>query len=100
MGLPLALTASQLKIVNEIVSRVVPQREVWAFGSRARFTEKPFSDLDLAVMGEPPLTLSEMAELSEAFSNSDLPFKVDVVDWATCSEPFRQVIRDHHVVLA
>lgn len=99
MDMPVALSELQLKIVLDVLSRVVPQREVWAFGSRATFNAKPFSDLDLAVMGEWPLTLSQMAELAEAFSNSDLPFKVDVVDWATCSEPFRQIINDHHVVL-
>jgi predicted nucleotidyltransferase len=99
MAEPVAMSEPQLRIVLDILSSLVPKREVWAFGSRAKFTEKPFSDLDLAVMGEQPMSVQEMAELREAFSNSDLPFKVDVVDWATCSEAFRQIIRDRHVVL-
>jgi len=39
------------------------------------------------------------AELAEAFSESDFPFKVDIVDWATTSERFREVIRGEYVLL-
>lgn len=60
---------------------------------------KPFSDLDLAVIAEQPLSLAVSAGLSEDFSNSDLPWKVDVVDWATTGESFRQIIERDKVVL-
>lgn len=38
-------------------------------------------------------------ELREAFTESALPFKVDVVDWAETGESFRDVIRRRHVVI-
>jgi predicted nucleotidyltransferase len=57
------------------------------------------SDLDLVIRADKPLTLLHLANLSEAFSESDLPFKVDVVDWATTQENFRRIIEEHHVVL-
>jgi len=87
------------EIVRALLERHVPCREVWAFGSRAKWTAKPFSDLDLAILGSQPLTLSTMAELADEFSESDLPFKVDIVDWATTGERFRKVIEDERVVL-
>jgi type I restriction enzyme S subunit len=87
------------EIVRGLLDRHVPCREVWAFGSRAKGTAKPFSDLDLVILGIQPLTLSTLAELADDFSESDLPFKVDIVDWATTGERFRKVIEAERVVL-
>jgi len=93
------LRPGELEIVREILRRHVPNREVWAFGSRVKGTARPYSDLDLAVLGDQPLPLLVRAELAEEFSESDLPFKVDIVDWATTSERFRQIIESEYVVL-
>ena len=80
-------------IVREILQRHVPDRQVVGFGSRATWTAKDYSDLDLAVMGEESLPLDVSSALVEAFSESDLPFKVDIVDWASTDETFRNIIR-------
>ena len=77
----------------------MPGREVWAFGSRARHCAKPYSDLDLAVIGVEPLSLDALAALNEAFAESDLPWKVDVVDWARMGEAFRRIVERDRVVL-
>ena len=87
------------EIVRDILQRRVPQFEVWAFGSRAKWTAKPYSDLDLAVITDNPLSLDIGAALADDFSESDLPWKVDVVDWATTSESFRQIIARDRVVV-
>lgn len=81
-----------LKIVQVILQRFVPDHEVWAFGSRAKWLAKEYSDLDLCVLGETPLGFRTLGLLEEAFDESDLPYKVDVVDWATTSPSFRAII--------
>ncbi len=87
------------QIVRHILRRHVPQYEVWAFGSRAKWTAKPHSDLDLAVITDKPLPLSVSAALADDFSESNLPWKVDVVDWAATSDSFRIVIERDKVVV-
>lgn len=87
------------EIVRDILRRHVPRHEVWAFGSRARWSAKPYSDLDLAVIADEPLSLQVSASLADDFSESNLPWKVDVVDWATTSESFRKIIQADKVVL-
>jgi len=87
------------QMVKDILSKHVPQHEVWAFGSRAKWTAKQYSDLDIAILTEEPLPLSVSAALSDDFSESDLPWKVDVVDWATTSESFREIIQRDKVVV-
>ncbi|OOF40082.1 MULTISPECIES: nucleotidyltransferase family protein [Rodentibacter] len=89
-----------LAIVQDILRTHLTGYEVRAFGSRVKGTARKFSDLDLVVMSEEPLSLRLFAEVSEAFSESDLPYKVDVLDWATTSESFREIIEQKYVVVA
>nr|WP_288498308.1 restriction endonuclease subunit S [uncultured Pseudomonas sp.] len=86
-------------IVRDILQRHVPQYAVWAFGSRAKWTAKEYSDLDLAIITASPLPLATSAALAEDFSESDLPWKVDIVDWAETSETFRKIIERDRVVV-
>ena len=67
------------------------------FGSRAGGSPKKFSDLDLAIMTDAPLGPARMAELRYAFSESNLPIKVDIVDWSELSESFRALISETSV---
>lgn len=96
---PIDVRPEHWEIVRRILRRHVPGFDVWAFGSRATGTAKPYSDLDLAVIGDRPLPLSVRAALAEAFSQSDLPWKVDIVDWATTGEPLRKIIEASKVVV-
>ena len=88
-----------LEKVLTILDRHLPGREVRAFGSRIGGKAKAFSDLDLVVMGAESLPDSVMADVREAFRESDLPFKVDVVDWATTRDSFRRIIEQEFVVV-
>ena len=96
---PIDIRADHWEIVRDILHRHVPQYEVWAFGSRAKWTAKQHSDLDLAVITDQPLPLAVSAALVDDFTESDLPWRVDVVDWATTSESFRRIIERNKVVV-
>ena len=61
-------------------------------GSRITGHAKPFSDLDLVVMGDEPLDLRSLGHVRDAFDDSNLPFVVDIVEWASASDAFRRVI--------
>jgi len=78
--------------VKRVLQACVPSHEVWAFGSRASWTAKPYSDLDLAIIAEEALPMATMADLRESFAESDMTINVDVVDWATTSEAFQKII--------
>lgn len=100
MQLPhIDVSPEQWAIVHAILKRHVPQCAVWAFGSRATWKAKPFSDLDLAIITPQPLSWSTSAALTDDFAESDLPFKVDIVDWAATSAAFRKIIERDKVVL-
>ncbi|MFC0323368.1 nucleotidyltransferase family protein [Gallibacterium melopsittaci] len=88
-----------LAIVQQILQTYLPTYEVRAFGSRVKGTATTFSDLDLVVMSEQPLDLRTLCQVEMAFSESDLPYTVDIVDWATTSQKFQEIIGKKCVVI-
>lgn len=93
------VTPQQWIIIQSVLRAQLPHSLVWAFGSRATGSAKTYSDLDLAVITSEPMSLDDGAALAEAFSESALPWKVDIVDWSTTSERFRQIIERDKVVV-
>ncbi len=101
MNVPVGLDVrpQEWETVRRILQRLVPDREVWAFGSRVDGRAWAFSDLDLAIVGDAPLPAARRAELREAFVESDLPWKVDLVDLASASDAFRRIVQNRRVRL-
>lgn len=92
-------TSEELATVRDIVGRIVPGARVWVYGSRARGAAKPHSDLDLAIDAGTPLDLATLAELREAFDESELRYKVDVTDLIACEPGFAALIAGQRVEL-
>lgn len=98
---------SQIKVLPEhmfIVKQILqkhlpPDAMVWVFGSRANGTPKKFSDLDLAIDVGKPLSSNLISNLASDFDESDLPYKVDIVDWQTINENFKNIIAGQRVML-
>ena len=88
----LSLDSKFLLMIKNILKKNIPEYQVIAFGSRVTGTYKPHSDLDLCIVTHTPLTLLQLASLKEAFTESDLPFRIDIVDWSTLSLGFKQII--------
>lgn len=95
----LDLNPNYLVTVECILAEHVPECEVRAYGSRATWTAKDYSDLDLAVVGEEKLHWRTLAHLQDAFEDSNLPIRVDVLDWHATTENFREVIEKDYVVV-
>lgn len=97
---PIDIAPADLEIVQRILSQYVPSLEVRAFGSRVTWNARATSDLDLALFTTEPLDFALKAELRETFAQSNLPFRVDIVDWAATPEDFQEVIAQEYVVIS
>jgi uncharacterized protein len=81
------------KIVLSILRAYLPATaSVFVFGSRAVGRTKRASDLDLAIDVGGPLSQTQASNLAEAFEESDLPYKVDIVDLCQVTETFKDLI--------
>lgn len=92
-------TPAQLRIITGILAAYAPGVEARAFGSRVDGTPKDYSDLDLALVGSARLDAAVMEALKEAFEESDLPFRVDILDLNAISEEFSKIVLSKYEVL-
>ena len=93
------LAPKHLEEVRSLLSQHVPEYEVRVFGSRINGTAKSYSDLDIVLVGPTKIEQSRLNRLEEAFEYSELPFRVEVLDWHAISDSFRQVINNSYEVL-
>ena len=93
------LNPKHFEIVQHILAKHVPGCEIRAFGSRVKWTAEDYSDLDIVVISNQKSNMSQIRQLTEAFEESNLPIRVDVLDWHTISEEFKKIIVDEYEVI-
>ena len=92
------VTKEQRKTILALLAKYLPNTTVWVYGSRAEWTARPQSDLDLVVFVTPEEN-SRVSDLREAFEESNLPFRVDLFVGDEVPEQFRKQIEAEHAVL-
>lgn len=84
-----------------LLREYLPGVEAWAYGSRVNGQSHDGSDLDV-VLRSPELAETDARQLAgfvEALRNSNIPFLVDVHDWARLPKEFHREIEREHVIL-
>ena len=96
----LVLDAADRKLARRILRAFAPHCEAWVFGSRATGRNvRRSSDLDIALVSDPPMGWSELEDLRDLFAASNLPMRVDLVALAELPPPVRRAVEEEHVVL-
>jgi predicted nucleotidyltransferase len=96
----LNIEPKHLQIVKDILANHCFGEEVWAYGSRVKFTNQKYSDLDLVIVSDKKQSLLKIAEINEAFEESNLPFKVDFLDYCGLAEHLKIEIEKQYVPLS
>lgn len=91
-ALAIQIKKSELEYIKSILHSLLPNAKILIFGSRSRQTARKFSDIDIAIDNGSPLPLEILSKLEEQFSESDLPFKVDLIDYNRVSQEFKDFI--------
>jgi len=97
----LHLPERYLQMVQAILQTHLPNAEVWAYGSRVNGDYYEASDLDLVVRQPEDLSRRQnnLGEVIDAFSESNLPIIVQLVDWASIPSDFHAEIAENYVVV-
>ncbi len=83
-----------LQIVLDVLAEYAPECEARVFGSRYSGKAKKYSDLDLILAAKEKLDWRKLARIQEAFQESALPYRVDVLDWNALSPSFQKAIEE------
>ena len=92
------LSAKHQGIVEGVIKEQLTTQKVFVFGSRAKNEARQFSDLDLCIAGE-KLSFSQMVKLKNAFTESDLPYFVDILQEQNLSKKMFESIKKDFVEL-
>jgi len=85
--------------VLEILKNHIPDTSVWAFGSRVRGHERQASDLDLVIMNTEKINRAVLLDVKEAFDESLLDIKVDVLLWCDAPTYLQESIQNKHALV-
>jgi predicted nucleotidyltransferase len=95
--MPIQLSNSDLAFIKSTLTENLPNATYYVFGSRAKGTAKPSSDLDTVIVSTEKIPLDLLSALNEIFSESNLLFKVDIIDWHRISDEFQKKIRSEWI---
>ncbi|GEN35591.1 nucleotidyltransferase family protein [Aneurinibacillus danicus] len=71
---------------------------VYLFGSWARGRERATSDIDVAVAYSVPLPKGTLSRIRMALEESNIPYRVEVVDLTHSDEVFRQKVKQEGII--
>ena len=79
-------------LLKSILQKTVPGKDIRVFGSRVKGTARESSDIDLVLFDAQPLPKPVFTRLYFDIQDSDLPFRVDIIEWCRVSAHFKKII--------
>lgn len=89
------VTQEQEAVIEKILKSYFPKAVVYVFGSRADGRAKTYSDLDLAIDTGEKISLEVLFQIQEVFSQTNIPFKIDLLDLNAVGPEFKTHIVAH-----
>ena len=68
-----------VEALKDYLIDTLPEANIYLFGSRAKKSATPHSDIDIAIMDD-NLDRAKLAQIRYTIDTSNLPYKVDIVD--------------------
>ena len=90
---------SDKKILFSLLAKYLPHTPVWAYGSRVKGNARPWSDLDIVVFTSEKQKY-RLSLLREALEESNLSFRVQLLEWDCLPENFKANVAASHAVIA
>jgi hypothetical protein len=92
---------SAIELLRNIIKDVFENEDIIVvlFGSRARDDYLETSDIDIGILPKGKMDKNKLTLLRERMENSNIPYKVDVVDLSQTSEEFTRKVLKEGVVI-
>lgn len=88
----ISVSSKEFEIIKNILNSYIKKGKVYAFGSRYKNNNRKFSDFDIAIDTGEKLSFEFLNILKDAFEESDLPYRVDIIDYNNISDKFKKII--------
>lgn len=88
----LDLQEQYISFVRQTIQNILPDIEIYIFGSRTQGKACEYSDVDIALKGEKTIPFNDFLKIRSEFEDSTFPYKVDIVDLNELDESFLKII--------
>ncbi len=88
-----------LETIKRVLHKHVNNAEIRVFGSRLNEDVKKYADLDMVIVAKEKIALKVVTRMKEELEESDIPFRVDILDWHEISNDFKKIINKNYEVL-
>ena len=88
----ISVSSKEFEIIINILHNYIKKGKVYAFGSRYKNNNRKFSDFDIAIDTGEKLSFEFLNIVKDAFEESDLPYRVDIIDYNNISDKFKKII--------
>jgi uncharacterized protein len=85
-------------ILLDIILKYLPQCKVYLFGSRARGTNKPGADIDLALDCSAPIDFRIILKIYNDIEATNIPLSVDLVDLYSASDLLKSEVKKEGIL--
>lgn len=79
-------------IINSIL-KIIPNVEIYVYGSRVKGTAVKYSDVDIALKSGEEIPFDTVLKLKAFFNDSTFPYMVDIIDLNSINENFKNRIQ-------
>lgn len=81
-----------VQMIQRKIKHLLPDDSysVVLFGSRVTGTNRAFSDIDIGIIGDKPLPGKNYCDIVDTLEQSDVPYRIDVVDFACVSDTVKK----------
>ncbi|MBK7963800.1 MAG: nucleotidyltransferase domain-containing protein [Bdellovibrionales bacterium] len=97
------LSDEQYSILNELLIKPLKTKNasVYVFGSRARGSYHPYSDIDILFIDDQknPVSQSEIAKINEDLEESRLEIKVDIVRSEDLAKSYADSVNEDKILI-
>ncbi len=90
----LDLKDKYVKFIKDTVYTVLPDVEIFIYGSRVQGKSREYSDVDIALQTQDnsEIQFDKLLKIKSVFEDSTFPYKVDIVDLQSLNENFLHII--------
>ena len=82
-----------IDFINEQINSIIPNVEIYIFGSRTQDKALEYSDVDIALKSMSVIDINIILKIKSLFQNSTFPYKVDIIDLNAIDESFFNIIK-------
>lgn len=90
----LNLDGKYIEFIKNTVNTLLPDVDIYVFGSRVQEKSLKYSDVDIALKGVGILDFNQVITLRAIFEDSSFPYKVDIIDLNNIDNNFYNIIKN------